>query len=488
MLKKLFAQTFVYGLATVLPRMLSFLLLPLYTEVLATAGFGEVTLIFSWFALFNVFLAYGMETAFFRYYHSEKSPDKVISTALIALLLSSSLFAFFAFNSLSFLSSFTEIQPAFLGYAIGIITLDALVIIPFAKLRAQGKPLKYALLKTANVGLNLGLNLFFLLGLPYLVNYSEQGTETAHLWGQLYVIDFEISYIFIANLIASASTLLFLLATYKALFKGFDVSLFKRMLRYALPVMVAGIAFTINEVFDKILLAKLLPENIAASELGKYAACYKLALFMTLFATAFRLGIEPFFFSHAKSKDPQKTYALITRYFVLFGSVIFLFVLVFLDPLKQLLIRNPAYWEALSVVPLILLASFFLGIYHNLSVWYKVTDQTQYGAYISIGGALITLGVNFLFIPSLGYTAAAIATLAAYTFMMLASYAFGRKKYPVPYAILPMTAYIFGAFLLGSLSFYVFPNQLIVGIGFLLGFLLVLAFFEYKNIKNILLS
>ena len=484
MLKKLFAQTFVYGLATVLPRMLSFLLLPLYTAVLATAGFGEVTVIFSWFVLFNVVLAYGMETAFFRFYSGATQPQQVVSTALLALLGSSLLFYVLASNSLPLLSTLTEIGPAYLQYAIGIMALDALVVIPFAKLRAQGKPMRYALLKTANVGLNLGLNLFFLLGLPWLATAPEAPQGFDFLL-KLYRTNFEISYIFIANLAASASSLLLVMGTYKALIAGFDFSLFKRMLRYGFPVMIAGIAFTINEVFDKILLAKLLPSEVAASELGKYAACYKLALFMTLFATAFRLGVEPFFFSHARSEAPQKAYAQISRYFVLFGSVIFLGVLVFADVLKELLIRNPDYWEAMQVVPLILLASFFLGIYHSLSVWYKVTDQTQYGAYISIGGAVLTVVINFFGIPIFGYYAAAVATLVAYGCMMAASFIIGRKKYPIPYALGPMAGYLFPAVLLGFAAFYVFPGQLAWGLAIFGTYLICLAYFESKHLKKL---
>lgn len=461
--------------------MLSFLLLPLYTNLLATAGFGAVTVIFSWFAIFNVFLAYGMETAFFRYYTSETKPRLVISTALWSILTSTLLFVFIAVNSLTTLSSFTEIAPQYMGYAIAIMALDALVVIPFAKLRAQEKPIKYAFLKTTNVAVNLGLNVFFLLGLPYLATQEPQS-----FWSSIYQPNFEISYIFIANLTASLLTLVFVLDTYGHLKIGFNIALFKRMLRYGFPVMLAGVAFTINEVSDKIMLAKLLPETTAASDLGTYAACYKLALFMTLFATAFRMGIEPFFFNHAKTQHPEKGYAMVTQYFVLFGSVIFLSVVVFIDPLKVLLIRDPAYWEAIKVVPLILLASFFLGIYHNLSVWYKVTDQTRYGAYISIGGAVITLVINYVFIPIIGYYAAAIATLVAYGCMMLASFFIGRAKHPVPYPLSKIGAYLAGSTVFAGLSFYAFPGQLLVGIALWSTYLLILTVFEYKNLKTLI--
>lgn len=510
MFKKLFAQTFVYGIATVLPRILSFLLLPLYTDILATAGFGEVTLIFSWFALFNVVLAYGMETAFFRFYSSATDRNKVVATSLWSIVASSLIFVFIAFAALPSMASFTDIRLEYLGYAIVIMALDALVVIPFAKLRAEGRPMRYALLKTANVGLNLGLNILFLVGLPYWA--SVEGPVDASLNASLalgadasftadpsleisasirqwlvgfYRPNFEIAYIFIANTIASASTFIWLLGHYKGLRFGFDTPLFKRMLRYAYPVMIAGIAFTVNEVFDKILLAKLLPEAVAASELGKYAACYKLALFMTLFATAFRMGVEPFFFAHAKSENPQKAYAVIAQYFVLFGSIIFVGVLVFIDLIKVVFIRNEAYWEAIEVVPIILLASFFLGIYHNLSVWYKVTDQTQYGAYISVGGAVITLVVNFIGIPIIGYYAAAMATLAAYASMALASYFIGRKKYPIDYPMAKISAYLGLAIAVGGLSFYALRDHWWLGALLFFVYLALLGGLEYKKLKKL---
>jgi O-antigen/teichoic acid export membrane protein len=256
------------------------------------------------------------------------------------------------------------------------------------------------------------------------------------------------------------------------------------MLAYGLPIMIAGIAFTINEVFDKILLSRLLPADIANSEAGKYAACYKLALFMTLFATAYRLGIEPFFFSHLKNKNPQKAYAQILYYFVLFGSVILLSVIVFLDYLKQIAILNPDYWEAMPVVPIVLLASFCLGIYHNLSVWYKVSDKTHIGAYISVFGALITIVVNFVFIPFYGYYASAIATLMAYGSMMIISFLLGRKHYYIPYDLKRIGAYFFSSIFLASVVFYGFSNDLKIGLPILSLFVVLLYIFERKTLKK----
>jgi O-antigen/teichoic acid export membrane protein len=218
--------------------------------------------------------------------------------------------------------------------------------------------------------------------------------------------------------------------------------------------------------------------------MGKYAACYRLAMFMTLFATAFRLGIEPFFFSHSNSENPRKAYAQITNYFVVLGSVILLGVVVFADVLKVLFVRDEAYWEAMAIVPIILLASFFLGIYHNLSVWYKVTDRTRFGAIISIAGAVVTIAINFLFIPKYSYFASAWATLAAYASMVLLSFFWGRKYYPVPYNLRKIFFYMGISIGFSVLSFYVFNRNLYIGLLLLLVFLALL----YRLEKEVLIK
>lgn len=483
-LKKLFKQTFIYGLATVLPRMLSFLLTPLYVTVLPTDGYGEVSIIFAWFAIFNVLLAYGMETAFFRFYHDSTLNKKtVVTTSLISIGASSLIFMILAFLFKGAISSFSNIDPQFITYAIWILVLDALVIIPFSWLRANEKPMRYALVKITNVVINLGLNAFFLMILPAI---AENDPES--ILSGLYEPNFEISYIFISMLIASGVTLLLMLRLYLRRPYVFDTAIWKSMLKYAAPVLIAGIAFTINEVFDRIMLDWLLPEDIAESEIGKYSACYKLTLFMTLFATAFRMGIEPFFFSHFKSDNPQKAYAQITNYFVILGSVILLSVVVFADIIKLVIVPNSDYWEAMSVVPIIILASFCLGIYHNLSVWYKVTDRTKIGAYISIVGAILTIVINFVFIPYFGYMASAVATLVAYGSMMSLSLYFGKMYYPIPYNFRKIVFYFSISTLFSILSFYLFDRNLIIGIVLLLSFYAIVLKLEKEQLKKIFLK
>jgi len=483
LLNKLFKQTAIYGLATVFPRMLSFLLLPFHTDILQTADYGQLSVIYAWFAIFNVFLAYGMETAFFRFYNGTDNKSKVNSTSLLSVLITSLAFMVIALLLQNSIAKATDISPHYLRYAILILTLDALVIIPFAWLRANEKPIRYAVVKILNVVVNLGLNVFFLYLLPRMAETNPDG-----LLNSIYKPNFEISYIFIANLIASALTLLLMLQLYLKTKYVFDKVLWKKMMKYAMPVLVAGVAFTINEVFDRILLEKLLPEDVADSEVGMYSACYKLALFMTLFATAFRMGIEPFFFSHSNTENPQKAYAQITNYFVVLGSVILLGVVVFADVLKELFVRDPKYWEAMNIVPIIILASFFLGIYHNLSVWYKVTDRTKFGAYISMIGATLTIIINFVFIPHFGYMASAIATLVAYGTMMTLSFVFGRMYYPIPYNFRKITFYLLISILFSVLSFYVLNRNLYYGIPLLLIFLGMVYKLENDNLRKIFLK
>ena len=483
-LKTLYKQTFIYGLATVVPKMLSFLLVRLHTDksVLENvADYGDVSLIFAYFVLFNVLLAYGMETAFFRFLNSEQKKESVMSTSAISLLLTSTLVLVFGYIFRQDLSNLTHIDTDYIVLVLWILFFDALVIIPFAYLRALGKPIKYTVFKLLNVVLNLGLNIVLLL---YLKSWAESST----FFGELYKPNYEVHYIFIANLVASAVTLLLLIPFYFKLNYRFDAKLWKQMLRYAFPVLVAGIAFSVNETFDRILLERLLPENLAKDAIGTYSACYKLALFMMLFATAYRLGIEPFFFSNAKDKEAKMNYAKILEFFIIFGALILLSVVVFVDVLKLILIPNEAYWEAMTVVPILLLAYLFLGIYHNLSVWYKITDRTKFGAYISILGAIITLVINIIFIPKFGYIASATATLFAYATMAAISYILGQKHYAIPYNLKKIGLYLILSIAFSALSFYKFREDYAIGVGLIIILMGIIWYKEKTALKQLIKS
>ena len=480
--KKLFKQTFIYGLATVLPRILSVILVPLYVKVLLPEEYGIYATLMAFLILGNVLLSYGMETAFFRFINKDTSQQKIVqSTTLSSLTVSTLLFLTIALLFRNNISTVLDFKVEYITYGLLILALDALVVLPFVWFRANEKPMKYALVKIFNVVINLGLNLFFFLGLPILSTFSPDS-----FWATIWYPENKVAYVFIANLIASGVTLLILLPLYAKIGFGFNKTIWKQMMRYAFPVLIAGIAFSINEAFDKILLKYLLPENIAEIQVGLYAACYKLGMFMTLFVMAFRLGIEPFFFNHASHKDAKQTYATITKYFTLFGCMILLVVVVYIDLFKKVLIPNSQYWEALKIVPIILLANLFLGIYHNLSVWYKVTDRTKYGAYISMFAAGITLLFNFLLIPVIGYMGSAIATLAAYGSMMVLSYIYGRKYYKVPYELKKISGYLLLATAFSTIAFYVFDRNIWIGTALLNLFTAVLFYSEKNEFLKIL--
>ncbi len=467
-------------MATVLPRMLSFLLVIVHTKYLdGPISYGRVTILFSWIIVFNVLLAYGMETAFFRFLNIDKFKNKVSSTSAISIMFSTLLFLITAFLFRDVIAVFLDIEKEFLTYVISILALDALVIIPFASLRAQERPIRYSVVKIINVVIYTLLNIFFLI-------FLEKWSENIEWLQTIYKEDFQVQYIFIANAIASGVTLFLMLPFYFRIKYQFDKELWGKMIFYGTPILISGLAFAINEHFDKILLEWMLGEEKGLFDSGAYSACYKLALFMTLFATAFRMGIEPFFFSHAKDKNAPKTYAIITKYFVVLGSFILVGVITFSDLLKEFMIKKPEYWEAMIVVPIILLANFCLGIYHNLSVWYKVTDRTKFGAYISLIGGIITLLFNFLLIPEYTYVGSAIATLAAYGSMMILSWYLGRKYYPIPYDLKKIGMYLALSIGFSIISFYIFDSNYMISIPLLLVFLVILYASEKKELKQLL--
>lgn len=479
--KNLFKQTAIYGLATVLPRMFGFILVPLYVHYMPEAEYGKSTIIFAWIIFFNVILSYGMETAFFRFYNNGSDKKKVIETTTVSIFWTTICFLIFALLFRNTIASYTNFDPQYIVYSIWIITLDALVIVPFCKLRATGRPTVYAAIKIGNIVVNLLFNLFFIIVLPKLAKSDPDGFPSS-----IYFENFQVGYIFISNIIASLLTFLVLSPSYFHLKWHFDFELWKKMLRYGLPILVAGIAFAINDQFDKILLGYLLPSDVAEAQTGIYAACYKLGLFMVLYRTAYTLGIEPFFFSHASNPNAPQTYAMVTKYFVIFGSLILLVVIVFADLFKQFMIPNPGYWEAMKIVPLIILANFFLGIYTNLSVWYKLIDKTYIGAYISIVGAIVILVLNYLLIPTMSYYGSAIATLAAYGTMMMISYIMGNKYYPIPYDMKKIGGYLGLSILLSYLSFYQFREKYYIGIPLILFFISFIYYNEKETLNRII--
>lgn len=470
-LKRFFKDTIIYGLAIVLPRLINFLLVGLHTEVLPTESFSDNTTFYVYAAFFNVLLTYGMETSFFRFFSKAEDKGKVLSTALITLTSTTIIFGLVVFSLSPMLSELMQIDIRFFKLLVGVTFLETLIVIPFAYLRVTGRPIRFASIKLLNVVIFVVLNILFL-------------SET---WGSdalrsMFPVPHNVEYIFMANLVASTVVFVLVIPYFFKAKLQFDTQILSSMLRYGWPIMISGIAFVINENLDKWLLPFIEGKDIN----GAYAACYKLAVFMTLFIQAFRMGAEPFFFNHADKVNAKETYARILKYFTIVGAIGLLSIIAFIEPIKNIFIRSSEYYIALEIVPYILLANLCLGIYHNLSVWYKLTDKTRYGMYISIVGALITIAFNVFLIDHIGFMACAYATLIAYSSMMIISYVLGRRHYKVPYDIKKIGFYLSISILFSWLSFYQFERNIWVGTALLLLFLGLVLLTEKSELKQLL--
>ncbi|PZD79173.1 polysaccharide biosynthesis protein [Mesonia sp. K7] len=450
---------------------MNIVLVRLHTDTLETTSYSDNIYFYVYAAFFNVLLTYGMETSFFRFFSKAKEKGLVFTTAFTSIIISTFLLIGTAWFFNEELAAFFNLRVHYFNLLIAILALDTLVVIPFAYLRAQGRPFKYMFIKLTNLLIYVGLNFFFLWLIPtYKMEFPFFNSEDL------------VQYIFIANVVASLVTLFLLLPYFFKEKLRFSYSIFKQLLNYGWPIMVAGLAYVINENFDKWLI----PEMISKEVNGAYGACYKIAVFMTLFIQGFRLGAEPFFFTHSEEKNAKQTYALIMKYFVVLGCLILVIITVYLDFFKELLVDNPIYWEAIDIVPVVLLANLFLGIYFNLAIWYKLTDRTKYGMYISVIGALITIAFNYIMIPKIGFMAAAWATLLAYLSMTLISYFLGRKYYPVPYALKSILAYLSIAVFIAFISYYKFDNDLWIGSSLLFIFLIIIYVMEKQTLMSLM--
>ncbi|MDT3404488.1 polysaccharide biosynthesis C-terminal domain-containing protein [Mucilaginibacter terrae] len=493
--KKFAGQTAVYGLTTIAPRILNFFLTPVYVKAYPAKVYGVFTTMFSWVSMINPILAFGMETTFFRYLN--KRPDEkqqVYNNTFGAILAISFLFLLSVLPFIGDIAAYVRIDEQsplddykqYVGYFIAVLLLDAWCVIPFAQIRANGRPGRYGIIKCTNILVFILLNLLFIYGLPFLIKHDISAE-----WLKTWFRPGWIGYVFLSNLIASALTLLLLLPEIMRLRPNFDKAMFSEMLLYSWPVLIANLSFVINENLDKLLLGKFLPESISASQTGIYGACAKIAVFLNIFVQAFRLGAEPFFFSKAKDKNAGTTYAFIMDYFVIAVSLIFVALVANIDILKYFIkgrdaVQQELYWSGLKAVPLLLLGYVSLGIYMNLSVWYKLSDQTRYGLYISGVGAIITVVLNVVFIPKYSYMASAWASLAAYASMMILSYVWGQKNYPIPYNVKKNLAYLISSIIIVFLSFSVFKRNLFIGNGLLVLFAGTAFMAERKQVLAIL--
>lgn len=464
-INRFFKDTIIYGIAAVLPRAINIVLVKLHTNSLASEKYAENTIYFVYAAYFNAILTYGMETAFFRFFTKEKEKGKVVSTSFISLLTTTLLFfgVMFSFSD-QLTAYFGFSNPLFLKILIAVTTLDTLVVVPYAYLRVTNRPIRFMLFKVLNILIYAFFNLYFLWYVPFAL---ENGGFVPSILAQSFSEHPLVLYIFVANLLASAVTFVLLLPTLLKFKMEFDTKLLGRMLTYGLPIMISSIAFVTNENLDKLLLEHFFGKE----EMGVYAACYKLGVFMTLYIMAFKLGAEPFFFNQADKKDAKDTYARIMTWFVIFGALFMLIVVAFIDQFAQLLLGKEEYFAALMIVPVILLANLFLGVYYNLSIWFKLTDKTRYGMYFSIAGAIITLILNVTLIPILGIMASAWATLAAYLLMASLSYFYGKKHYPIPYSLKKTGLLLLVSVALSYMSFVLFRGNYLVSLVFVALFL-----------------
>ena len=481
--KKLAGDTAIYGLSSIIGRVLNWVLTPYFTFVFVPELLGVVTNLYAYAAFFLVLLTYGMETSFFRYASKSSEPEKVYSTSLISLFFTSLSFVLlavaFRFEIANWLN-YSE-HPEYIAWFAVILGIDAFIALPFARLRLNNRPVKFAVVKLVGIAFTIGFNLFFLSFCPWWLEKNP-----GSIVNLVYSPEIGVGYVFISNLLASIITLLLLLPEIFRVVLTFNRKMLVQMLSYGFPILIVGIAGVANQSIDKILIPFLV-EKDPMFQVGIYGANYKLAVLMNMFIQAFRYAFEPFFFSRSGGDDDTRIYATVMKYFVIFGLLIFLGMILYLDLIKFII--DEKYHVGLKVVPIVLTANLFYGIYFALSMWYKLTDKTRYGAYIALIGAAITIALNFLLVPVMGYMGSAIAVLACFTTMMVISYFLGQKHYPVPYNLKRLALYFSIAgvlFLLSMVSenmaaVYKYPIHTI----YILIFLAAVAVIEKSELKRL---
>ncbi len=451
-IKKLAGQTAIYGLSSIVGRLLNYLLVPIYVRVFTPTEYGVVAELYAYVGLLIVVLTYGMETGFFKYAKNDNTEtNKVYSTSLISLFISSIFFVGFILlfkQNIANIIGYSNNPEYILWFGI-VIAADAFTSIPFAYLRQQNKAFRFAIIKLINIGSNIGLVLFFIFVLPYLANNYDYA-----IINSIYNKNIGVGYIFIANLLASLLTLLLLIGDIPFGNLVFDKKILKILLIFSLPLMLSGLAGVMNESLDRILLKYYLPgtrEEIMA-QIGIYGANYKIAVLMTMFIQMFRYAAEPFFFSNQKDKSSGKLYADVMKYFIIFGLLIFLGVNLYINIVKHFVSKD--FYDGLTIVPIVLAANLFVGINYNLSIWYKFTNKTMYAIYLNGFGAIITIILNIIFIPKYGFMASAWATFVCYFSIMILSFFLSKKYYPVNYDL--KSIFLYSA--IASIIFFGFYN------------------------------
>lgn len=473
-IQRLAGETVLYGLGSILPRFLSFLLVRLHTNVFTPEEYGIITNVYAYVAVVNIIFIFGMETAYFRFASKPEFDQKKIFNLAQTVVVSVSVLLSVVFILLADPISEALLIPGrsdLVVWVVLIMLVDAVAAIPFARLRLQKKALRFAAGKLLNIGILVGLNVYFLK------------------WSGALPPD--VSLVILANLAANAFYLIFFARTLLAWRPAYDKNVSPAMYRYAFPIMVTGLAGMTNEMFSRITLEKWLPAGFygAQSEayaLGIFGACYKLAVLMNLAITAFRYAAEPFFFSNATEQNSPQLFARVNHYFVIVCCIILLGVSINLDILKYFL-GDPAFWEGLHIVPVLLLAYLFLGLYYNFSVWFKLTDKTYYGTLITLAGMFITILANYLLIPIAGYEGSSFAALICYAGMAVLCYTLGQRYYPIPYGVIKSLLYIaFTVALVYAVQAVTIPRQILATgfhIAVILAYLIAIYLLEGRNFK-----
>ena len=484
-LKKLASETAIYGLSSVLGRMLNYLLVPLYTSVFVPAEYGIVTELYAYVAFLNILYIYGLETAYFRFSSQEKGTD-YFNLALTSILITSVLFSGLVWvfsDPIAEVLNYPD-KANFIKWLAAILAIDSIVAIPFARLRQVGKAYHFAVFKLSNIGVNIFLNIFFIILCPLILKDNPQ-SFIRHIYNP----EIGVGYVFLSNLIANGLYLLFFFKDWVKMKLTFNLAQWKRMMKYAWPVLIIGFAGVTNEMLSRAILKYRLPqgfyEGFSNLEiLGIFGACYKLSVFMTLAVQAFRYAFEPFFFAQAKEKNSPQVFSNVMTWFVLFTAFSWLILTIFMPYYAPIFLRQESYLMALDAVPWLLGGGLFLGVFYNLSLWYKLTDNTLYGAYISIIGAVATFVLNWTLIPVMGYMGSAIATFVSYLLMVIVSYMWGMRHYPVPYQVLKVVGYIVFAGT-GILLNEQFEQSLFISVSIALIFLTLAIVFERKSLFRI---
>ncbi|WP_017732038.1 lipopolysaccharide biosynthesis protein [Nafulsella turpanensis] len=491
-LKKLASDTAIYGVSSIGGRLLNYLLVPFYTEVFETEEYGIVTLLYAFVAFLNVLYLYGLETAYFRFANRYREDEpRIFRTAFTSVFCSSLLLSGTLCLFAGPITDALDVpgKEHYVYWFAAILSIDAIMAIPFARLRLQGRAVKFAAAKLGNIVLNIGLNVFFLV-FCYDILEGEYLQSLQPYVASFFRPEWGVDYVFLSNLIANALWIFILFPELMQARFQLDKDYWQQMLVYAYPLLFMGLAGATNEMMSRSLLKYILPENFYpdlsnAAVLGIFGACYKLSIFMNLAIQAFRFASEPFFFSRASDRSSPKLFAQVMQYFVIACCLILFGVSVNLHWLGPLVLGDAEYLRGLEIVPVLLLGYLFFGIYMNLAIWFKLADKNSYGSWFTISGAVLTIILNYTLIPWLGMMGAALATLAVYFYMAVICYYYGQRHYPIPYRlghsmgyILATSALVFGFLVLEIERFWL---KTALSMGLTLLYLIFVFFYEKRH-------